>query len=355
MIGKTVRHFDYIHTPQELLTEHTMATIALLHEFKGRQNLYLEQEPEKLETLCEVAKIQSTDASNRIEGIFTTNSRLKALMEEKAMPRNRAEQEIVGYRDVLALIHENYDAIDITPNVILQLHRNLYRHTEYSFGGKWKDSDNAIVEVDAGGNQHVRFRPMPAIAVPRAMEDLCQAYRDAVSAQHIDPLILASLFTFDFVCIHPFNDGNGRMSRLLTLLLLYKSGYLVGKYISIEHEIERSKETYYEALRACSPGWSEETNEYGPFVDYLLGCCVGAYRTFEDRVEGLVFTKKSKTARIEATLRNSIVPLARADLLAANPDVSEITVTRALSALLKAGKIEKIGAGRATKYRWVGE
>lgn len=348
-----MRTFVYKEVPNELLSSRMMNMVGLLHEHKGRQELYVEQEADKLEALCEVAKIQSTDASNRIEGIFTTDGRLKALMSEGAAPRTRAEQEIAGYRDVLALIHESYDAIDVTPNVILQLHKMLYRHTSYSFGGHWKDSDNAIVEVDEQGRQRVRFKPLPARAVPDAMEELCQAYNRAIATQDIDPLILAALFTFDFICIHPFNDGNGRMSRLLTLLLLYRSGYLVGKYISIEREIERSKETYYEVLQACSPGWDMGENTYAPFVEYLLGCFLGAYRMFEERVKGIVRTKMSMPERLEAVLQESLAPLSRSELSAACPDISDVTVARTLSQLLHAGKIEKLGAGRATKYRWV--
>lgn len=348
-----MRTFDYSHTPSELLTEGVLNSVALLHEHKGRQALYIQQRPTELEFLREVAKIQSTESSNRIEGILTTNSRLAKLLADKVTPRNRDEQEILGYRNVLSLIHESYDAIDVTPNVILQLHRDLFRATDRSYGGKWKDVDNSIVEIDPNGNRRVRFQPLPAIAVPDAMDSLCTAYNEAISAQIVDPLLLAAIFTFDFVCIHPFNDGNGRMSRLLTLLLLYRSGYLVGRYVSVEHEIERSKDQYYEALRQSSYGWDEGTHSYLSFVQYLLGCLIGASRTFEERLSGVVGQRMSKPKRIEAMIQRSLGDVSKSDILSECPDVSPTTANRTLADLLHAGKIEKIGGGRGTKYRWV--
>lgn len=350
-----MRSFDYSHTPTELLTEDVMRSVALLHEHKGKQSLFIQQHPAELDFFCTVAKIQSVGSSNRIEGIRTTDNRLTGLMNDSVSPRNRDEQEILGYRDVLSLIHESYDAIDITPNVILQLHRYLYKPTDYSFGGNWKDSDNAIVEIDADGTQRIRFRPLLAIAVPDAMRELCESYNQAVLQGRVDPLILATMFTFDFVCIHPFNDGNGRMSRLLTLLLLYKSGYLVGKYVSIEHAVEQSKEAYYESLEESSAGWNEGTNSYLPFVRYLLGCLIAASRTFEERLTGVLFEKISKPERIETVFKRTLGHVGKSDILAECPDISPTTVNRTLSALLKAGKIEKIGGGRGTKYRWIRE
>jgi len=348
-----MRDFNYAQTPPELLSQEVMRSIALLYEHKGRQALFIEQRPAELKLLCEVAKIQSTGASNRIEGISTTDGRLNAIMSKRVAPRNRNEQEIAGYRDVLTLIHESYDAIGVTPNTILQLHKILYQPTGYSFGGKWKDSDNVIAEIDEDGHRRVRFAPPPAIAVPDAMERLCNAYNQAIWADAVDPLLLTAMFVFDFVCIHPFNDGNGRMSRLLTLLLLYRSGYLVGKYVSIEHEIERSKETYYESLRSSSDGWNEATNTYLPFVSYFLGCLIRASRIFEERLEGVVVNRTSKPNRIELLLSRSMRDTSKADILAQCPDISPTTANRTLSALLKAGKIQKIGGGRGTRYRWV--
>ena len=348
-----MRTFDYSHTPNELLTEGVLNSVALLHEHKGRQALYIKQRPAELELLREVAKIQSTASSNRIEGIATTESRLAKLLADEVAPRNRDEQKIIGYRNVLSLIHESYDAIDVTPNVILQLHRDLFKATDRSYGGKWKDVDNSIVEIDSEGNRRVRFQPLPAIAVPDAMESLCNAYNDATRAQIVDPLLLVAIFTFDFVCIHPFNDGNGRMSRLLTLLLLYRSGYLVGRYVSVEHEIEKSKDQYYEALRRSSYGWSDGAHSYLAFVKYLLGCLIGASRIFEDRLNGVVETRMSKPERIEAVFRRTLGNIAKSDILNECPDISPTTANRTLANLQRAGKIQKIGGGRGTKYRWI--
>ncbi|MBR3226695.1 MAG: Fic family protein [Atopobiaceae bacterium] len=348
-----MRAFDYTELPKELYTTSIMNMVSSIHEHKGRQDLYINQKPRELSILCDVAKIQSTDASNRIEGIVTSNKRLYEIMQDKVAPRNRAEEELAGYRDALSIIHESYDAIPLTPNYILQLHKILYAQGKMSFGGKWKDSDNAIIEIDANGHSRERFKPLPAISTPYAMEQLCDAYNQAISAGDIDPLLLIALFVFDFVCIHPFNDGNGRMSRLLTLLLLYKSGYLVGKYVSIEHEIEKSKETYYESLQASSTGWTETQNDYLPFVSYILWVIAHTYDVFEERIEGIVTDKTPKPKRVEATLKRSLKDLGKRDILSRCPDISEITVERTLSALLQAGKIEKIGGGRGTKYRWI--
>lgn len=345
-----MRTFDYTRIPQDLMHPDIVNMISAIHEYKGKQELYLEAKADVLETMCEVARIQSTDASNRIEGIFTSNKRLNELMAQKTEPKTRNEAEIAGYRDVLATIHDSYDYIDVKPGVILQLHRNLYRHTQSAFAGNWKDSDNAIVEFDAQGNQTVRFKPLPAIATPDAVATLCQAYDEALKKGIYDPLLLACLFTFDFICIHPFNDGNGRMSRLLTLLLLYRSGYLVGKYVSIEMEIEATKETYYETLQQSSPGWSEEENDYVPIVRYLLGVILAAYHDFEDRVQGLAVSKLTKAERIEAVFNRKVGKVTKADIQAECPDISQITVERTLKSLLDSGKIAKVGSGRATGY-----
>lgn len=346
-----MRQFSYDTLPASLLSPATFKVIAAIHEYKGKQELYLTAHADALSSLCEHAKTRSTDASNRIEGIFTSEGRLAEIMAEKTMPRNRNEQEIAGYRDVLALIHESHDSIDVTPSVILQLHSMLTRHSGHAFGGRWKDSDNVIVERAADGTERVRLRPLPAVAVPDAMSQLCDAYNRAVAADVYDPLILASLFAFDFTCIHPFVDGNGRMSRLLTLLLLYRSGYVVGKYVSIEDEINRTKATYYEALRASSAGWTEGENDCAPFVEYLLGVILAAYRDFEQRVDGIVGAKKTKAERIEAVFDRKLGTVSKRDITNECPDISVTTIERTLHDLLAQGKIEKVGAARATAYR----
>ncbi len=314
--------------------------------------MYLEARPDVLEKLCTSAKIRSADASNRIEGISTTDKRLNDLMANKSNPVSQAEQEIAGYRDVLALVHEGYEHMRITPNVILQMHAMLHRYSGHAFAGRWKDSDNAIVERNAEGIERVRFTPLPAVAVPGAMEELCASYAAGIESETVDPLILIARFIFDFVSIHPFTDGNGRMSRLLTLLLLYQNGYLAGKYVSIEDKIDRTRDSYYEALAASSRGWSDGEADYAPFVNYLLGIEIAAYADFESRVSELLGASKSKAERVEKHLESSLGSVKKSDIARECPDISVTTIERVLKKLLDDGKIEKIGGGRSTAYVW---
>lgn len=344
-------HFDY-DDPLNLLTPDIVKKVATLREYRGKQTLYLEARPDVLEKLCTSAKIRSADASNRIEGISTTDERLRDLLVDEGEPVTRAERDIVGYRDVLALVHESYEHMRITPNVILQMHALLHRYSGHAFAGHWRDSDNSIVERDADGVEHVRFRPLPAVAVPEAMEELCSSYAAGIESEIIDPLILIARFVFDFVSIHPFTDGNGRMSRLLTLLLLYQNGYLAGKYVSIEDEIDRTRDSYYEALAASSEGWGDGEADYVPFINYLLGIEIAVYADFESRVSGLLGGSKSKAERVEERLESSLGPIRKSDIARECPDISVTTIERVLKKLLDEGKIEKTGSGRSTAYVW---
>lgn len=345
-----MRNYNYRDKWQKLLTPEIVKKLTLISEYKGEQRLFIEAHKDELKELVEIAKIQSTEASNRIEGIFTADDRLKNLVQEKTTPRNRDESEIAGYRDVLNTIHENYDYIPINANYFLQLHRDLYKFVGNVNGGVFKTGDNIIQEEDDKGNKKVRFRPVPAWETAESIDALCEAYRDAKG--DVDPLILNVMFILDFLCIHPFNDGNGRMSRLLTLLLLYQSDYIVGKYISIEKIIEESKETYYEALQDSSLNWHENENDYKPFVNYMLGVIVNAYKEFEARVELVTNPNLSKSDRIREIIKNHIGTITKAELLEMNPDISDTTVQRTLAELLKNNEIKKIGGGRYTKYTW---
>ena len=250
-----MRDYDFINKYAALLSPDIVALLSQIHEFKGEQARLTDVKAYVLTQLVDLAKIQSTEASNKIEGIYTSDERLKKIVREKTLPQTRSEKEIAGYRDVLATIHESYDYIPLRPSVILQLHQDLYKYSGLSIGGHYKNSDNVIEETDAAGNKTVRFQPVPAWETPEAMDRLCAAHDEALRDPALDPLLLLSMFILDFLCIHPFNDGNGRMSRLLTLLLLYRAGYAVGRYISIERLIEASRETYYEALQESSVGW----------------------------------------------------------------------------------------------------
>lgn len=345
-----MHEFDFINRPKDLLTPEVVALLTRLHECRGRQDLFIEAEPDVLTALLEVAKIQSTGASNRIEGIYTTDERLKAIIQEKVKPRNRNEEEISGYRDVLATIHESYEYIAPRPNNILQLHRDLYSFSSSAVGGTYKSSDNIIAKKHADGSETVRFRPVPAFQTADAMLKLCTKYNEAIETGTYDPLLLIPVFILDFLCIHPFNDGNGRMSRLLTLLLLYRAGFIVGKYISIEMLIEKSKDSYYEALQASSQNWHEDGNNYLPFLKYMLGVVVKAYNEFEDRVEHLRYRKVSKPERIKAIIERTPGKITKKEIAQACPDISLTTIERTLADLLAAGYIEKTGIGRATAY-----
>ena len=347
-----MRQFDYTHMPKELLTNETMNLLAAVHEYRGRQASYLTAKQDILDSLIEVARVQSTEASNRIEGIRTTEKRLHDIMSDKTDPKSRDEEEIAGYRDVLETIHESHDYIDVTPNIILQLHRTMYRHTPSSMGGHFKVGDNEIRGIRPDGTDYVRFKTTPAVATADTMDRLCAALRKGLATDGCDPLIVSLIFVFDFTCVHPFNDGNGRMSRLLTLLLLYKASYDVGKYISIEKEIERTKGAYYDALGASSQGWNEGANDPGPFVRYMLGVILACYRDLDDRISVVVSAKLSKAERVEAYLRGNIGKTTKADILAACPDISKITVERTLRELAATGRIVKVGSGRATGYVW---
>ena len=259
-------------------------------------------------------------------------------------------QEYAGYREVLSTIHEGYEYINPRPNIILQLHRDLYSYSQGAAGGSYKNSDNVIAETDAEGHQKARFIPVPAFQTAEAMEELCTRFLEAWEADRIDKLVLIPMFILDFLCIHPFNDGNGRMSRLLTLLLFYKAGYIVGKYISMEMLIEKTKETYYEALQASSTGWHEGENSYEPFVKYYLGIMLKAYNEFESRVEHLKHRSLSKPDRIKAVIDNKVGKITKKEIMELCPDISKITVERTLTNLVKSGYIAKVGAGPSTGY-----
>ena len=345
-----MRIFDYSIIPAELMNHELMNLVSAIHEYRGKQELFIEAKPDVLQAMLEIAKIQSTGASNRIEGIYTSEERLAALVKSKAEPRNRSEQEIAGYREVLSMIHDSYDYMVPRTNVILQLHRDLYQFSPASYGGSFKNSDNVIAEIDSSGQSRVRFQPLSAFETPDAVERLTNTFVEAIRTEKYDPLLLVPLFILDFLCIHPFNDGNGRMSRLLTLLLLYRSGYIVGKYISVEMIIEKTKETYYEVLQESSAGWYEGKNAYLPFVKYYLEVILSAYKEFSARVQLMQDRSLSKPERIRRLFANTLQKLSKGMILEKCPDISASTVEATLAALVKEGYIIKIGAGKTTTY-----
>lgn len=347
-----MRVFDYREKWKRLLTPEIVSYLTKIHEFKGAQNVFFEAKADNLMSLADLAKMQSTEASNKIEGIYTSEERLKALVRDTTRPRTRSEREIAGYRDVLNTIQENHEYIPPKLPIILQMHRDLYKFESGDTGGKYKTSDNIIEAEDANRNKIVRFQPIAAREIPEAMEDLCQAFDEAFAEQQADQLLLIPMFILDFLCIHPFQDGNGRMSRLLTLLLLYRAGYAVGKYVSIEKLIEESKEDYYDCLYESVDQWCENKNDYEPFTKYMLRVIFAAYRDFYSRASLLATEGLSKQDRVAEIIHSTVGTITKTEILGKCPDISQVTVQRALAELVESGKILKIGGGRYTKYTW---
>lgn len=348
-----MRKFNLVEEYRSIISNNNIINlISKIHEYKGKQSYLLDTKKDTLETLLKVAKIQSTSSSNKIEGIYTTDKRINEIVNQKLEPKNRNEEEIAGYRDVLTLIHENYNFIDINQNTILQLHRDLYKYTGYGYGGKFKNSQNYIEEENEKGEKKIRFTPLSPVETPIAIKDLCKNYNELVNNESCDLLVLIPIFILDFVSIHPFNDGNGRMSRLLTLLLLYKANYMVGKYISIEKIIEETKESYYDTLEKSSTNWHNNENDYSYFVEYYLGIILNAYKEFDSRINIVENKKITAYDRIIDIFKDNIIPIDKAFITNKRPDLSETTIERTLNKLLKEDKIVKISGGRYTKYKW---
>ena len=344
-----MRLFDYTTLKIKHWDNEVLGLVAQIHEYKGKQELYLQQKPAELERLVEIAKVQSTEASNEIEGIRTTNTRLKQLCADKTTPRNRDEKEIMGYRDVLNTIHENFEYIPIRPGYILQLHRDLYRYSEKGIGGSFKNTQNYISATDENGNSFVLFTPLPPHETPEAVERICESFNRVIDSQEIDPLILIPAFIHDFLCIHPFNDGNGRMSRLLTTLLLYRSGYMVGRYISLESKIAKNKGLYYDALEGCQKGWHEGNEDISPFIKYLLGAILAAYRDFDERAS-LISAKLSAVEMVRRAAYERIGKFTKNDMMERCPSIGKASIENALKKLVENGVLIRHGAGKSTFY-----
>ena len=347
-----MRHFDYGSLAKRNWDMDILNLVAKIHECKGRQDLFIRQKPVELTRLVEIARIQSTEASNKIEGIVTTSTRFRQLVQEKTTPRNRDESEILGYRDVLNTIHENYAYIPLRPSYMLQLHRDLMKRAQLSCGGQWKSVQNYIKETLPTGEEIVRFTPIAPYETPNAIEAICESYAQALATEAVDPLILIPAFICDFLCIHPFNDGNGRMSRLLTLLLLYKSGYHVGKYISIEKQIEKAKDRYYDVLASADAGWHEEKNDPTPLIRFMLQVILASYTAFEERV-GLAQESGIKSTAYDVVKSYALQKIGRftsSDTLANCPSAGRASVLNALKKLVDEGVLIRLGSGRSTCY-----
>lgn len=344
-----MRSFNYAKIRDMTWDSEILGYIAAIYKAAGKQELYLKQRPAELAKLVEIAKIQSTEASNAIEGIVTTSTRIRQLVEEKTTPKNRDEQEIAGYRDVLNIIHENFDAIPITQNFILQLHKILYSHMNNPMGGRTKNVQNYISATYPDGHTEILFTPLAPFETPEALDKICAEYNYVIGNAEAEPLLAIPIFIHDFLCIHPFNDGNGRMSRLLTTLLLYRCGFYVGKYISLEAKIANHKDAYYDALRQSQHGWHEGNEDVVPFIKYILSTIIAAYRDFEDRFSIV----EAKTSALEMVRKASLQKLGRfskQDIRELCPSLSVSSIEGALRKLVAEGYLKREGNGRSTRY-----
>ena len=344
-----MRTFNYSKINEQKWDSELLGLIAAIYKEAGKQEMYLKQRPQELEKLVEIAKIQSTESSNAIEGIVTTNTRIRQLVEDKTMPRTRDEQEIAGYRDVLNIIHENFDAIPITPNYILQLHKILYSHMNNPNAGRTKSVQNYISASYPDGTTRTLFTPLDPFETPEALESICNEFNRVIGNNELEPLIAIPIFIHDFLCIHPFNDGNGRMSRLLTTLLLYRSGFYVGKYISLEAKIAKNKDIYYTALGDAQHGWHEGREDAVPFIKYLLGTILSAYRDFEDRF-ALVETKLPALETVRLATQKKIGRFSKQDIRELCPSLSISSIEGALRKLVDLGEIKREGNGKNIRY-----
>ena len=344
-----MRTFNYSIIKNQKWDSETLGLIAAIYKEYGKQELYLKQRPDELEKLVEIAKIHSTEASNAIEGIVTTNTRIKQLVEEKTAPRNRDEQEIAGYRDVLSIIHASYDAIPLSKNYILQLHKIMYSHMHNPMAGQTKIVQNYISATFPDGHSKILFTPLAPFETPEALDRICEEYNKVIGNMELEPLIAIPIFIHDFLCIHPFNDGNGRMSRLLTTLLLYRSGFYVGKYISLEAKIAKNKDLYYAALSRAQHGWHEGTEDVVPFIKYLLGTILASYKDFGDRF-AIVEEKLPAIEIVRKASLNIIGRFTKQDIREQCPSLSLSSVEGALRKMVAAGELKREGAGKATRY-----
>jgi len=333
------------------ITQSLLQTIRLIGEYKGKQELFKQQAPQSLKTLRQLAIVQSTESSNRIEGITAPLERIKKLVADKTSPRDRSEQEIAGYRDVLNTIHNSWQHIPFTPNIVLQLHRDLYQFS-VGQGGRWKTVDNEITETRPDGTQFIRFQPVSAAATPDAVGQLHQRFNSLWESGQVEPLLLIPTYVLDFLCIHPFLDGNGRIARLLTLLLLYKAGYEVGRFISLERLVENTKESYYDTLYKSSQNWHQKQHDLLPWYSYFLGVVMlSAYREFEQRVGLVSLSKGAKTAMVLETIGKLSGEFSIRDLQDKCPTVGIDLIRRILRQERDAGRLSCLGRGANARWQ----
>lgn len=345
-----MRKFDYTFLENGMLPANLINITGVIYSLKTGSDVR-KTEFEKIFTELEkVAKVQSIKSSNAIEGIITSDDRINAIVNQDSKPLNHNEAEIAGYRDCLNEIHLNYENMEFSENTILKLHEMMMSYSGDELAGKYKISNNLIIEQDENGNRKVRFTPLSSEETPKAMEQLVLAYIEAANNSNINSLLLIPCVILDFLCIHPFKDGNGRMSRLLSLLLLYKSGFDVGKYVSFEEQINNMKGHYYEALKESSDKWIDNKNSYIPFIQNFVSTLYMCYKELDKRFSVVNSNKITKTARIEATVLKSLTPISKKEISNILPDVSPTTIEAVLGNMVKENKIQIIGSGRNTKY-----
>lgn len=346
---EVMRNFNYSKIKDQKWDSEILSLIAAIYKEAGKQELSLKQRPAELEKLVEIAKVQSTKSSNAIEGIVTTSTRIRQLVEEKTTPHNRDEQEIAGYRDVLNLIHENFDVIPITKNYILQLHKIMYSHMNNPMAGHTKNVQNYISKTYPDNLREILFTPLAPYETSEALDKICEEYNYVIGNAEVEPLIVIPVFIHDFLCIHPFNDGNGRMSRLLTTLLLYQNGFYIGKYISLEAKIAKNKDLYYDALAKSQTGWHEGEEDNVPFIKYILGTILSAYKDFSERF-ALVETKHSALDTVRLAVQDKVGRFKKQDIIEICPSLSLSSVEGALRKLVAAGELKREGKGKNTCY-----
>ena len=345
-----MKKFDYSFLDNGLLPANLINITGTIYTLKTGAKIRKDEYEKIFTELEKIAIVQSVKSSNAIEGIVTSDERIEAIVNQNSKPLNHNESEIAGYRDALNEIHLHYEDIEFNENTILRLHEMMMNYTAHEDAGKYKTNNNYIIEEDSQGNRKVRFKPLDAKETPAAMEQLILAYHDACNNSNINQLLLIPCVILDFLSIHPFRDGNGRMSRLLTLLLLYKNGFDVGKYISFEEQINNNKGNYYESLRLSSIGWNENEHSYVPFIENFLTTLYLCYKELDKRFSVVNSNKITKKARIEATVLNNLTPISKAEICKILPDVSATTVEAVLGTMVKDGLVEIIGSGRNTKY-----
>lgn len=345
-----MKKFDYSFLDNGLLPANLINITGTIYLLKAGAKIRQDEYEKIFTELEKIAIVQSVKSSNAIEGIITSDERIKEIVNQNSKPLNHNEKEIAGYRDVLNEIHLHYEDIEFNEDTILKLHEIMMSYTGVEDAGKYKVNQNYVIEEDTQGNRKVRFKPLEPKETPIAMEQLVLAYNDACNNININQLLLIPCVILDFLCIHPFRNGNGRMSRLLTLLLLYKSGFNVGKYISFEEQINNSKGNYYEALRLSSINWIENEQSYVPFIENFLLTLYMCYKELDKRFSVVNSNKITKKARIEATVLNNLTPISKAEICKILPDVSPTTVEVVLGTMVKNNAIKIIGSGRNTKY-----